>query len=134
MGVRSGDKAHEIDSGVGRRVRGRRIELGLSQTALGDAVGVTFQQIQKYEKGTNRIGASRLQQISDVLKVSPSYFFHVIAGPTNSHSASEIDALNSFVADKHGHALMRAFMNIRSASVRREITKLVGSIADNVDR
>src|SRR4029077_6820976 len=62
-----------VDTHVGQKICARRIFLGMSQTDLGDAVSVSFQQIQKYEKGANRVGASRLQQISDTLRVSPSY-------------------------------------------------------------
>src|SRR5260370_1926619 len=64
-----------VDSHVGQKIRARRIFLQMSQTEVADAVGITFQQIQKYERGANRVGASRLQQISDVLGVSPFYFF-----------------------------------------------------------
>ncbi|MGH6853068.1 MAG: helix-turn-helix domain-containing protein, partial [Methylocella sp.] len=64
-----------IDRHVGGRVRMRRVMLGMSQEKLGDALGLTFQQVQKYEKGTNRIGASRLQQISRTLDVPPAFFF-----------------------------------------------------------
>src|ERR1700754_3361463 len=64
-----------VDKYVGSRVRMRRVLLGMSQEKLGEALGLTFQQVQKYEKGTNRIGASRLQQISKTLRVPPSFFF-----------------------------------------------------------
>ena len=67
--------SNPIDVHVGDRVKVRRVELGLSQTQLGQALGITFQQVQKYEKGANRISASRLQQVSDILKVPASYFF-----------------------------------------------------------
>jgi transcriptional regulator with XRE-family HTH domain len=65
----------EVDSHVGALVRDRRMALGMSQTALGEAIGLTFQQVQKYEKGVNRIGSSRLVQIANALKVSPTFFF-----------------------------------------------------------
>src|SRR5260221_13330597 len=83
---------NETDVLVGRRVRIRRVELGLSQTQLGNALGVTFQQVQKYEKGTNRIGASRLHAISGVLRVSVSYFFPGVADGAD-HSARPIEVL-----------------------------------------
>ena len=67
--------ATAVDIHVGQKIRARRIFLQMSQTEVADGLGITFQQIQKYEKGTNRVGASRLQQISDVLGVSPFYFF-----------------------------------------------------------
>ena len=68
-------KPNPIDIHVGSRVRLRRTMQGVSQEKLGEALGVTFQQVQKYEKGTNRIGASRMQQIAEVLKVPVSFFF-----------------------------------------------------------
>src|SRR6202050_4784117 len=64
-----------VDTHVGQKIRSRRIFLGMSQTEVADAIGITFQQVQKYERGANRVGASRLQQISDALGVSPFYFF-----------------------------------------------------------
>ena len=70
-----------IDMHVGSRVRMRRILIGMSQEKLGDALGLTFQQVQKYEKGTNRIGASRLQQIAKALDVVPSFFFDGMPAP-----------------------------------------------------
>ena len=78
---------NETDVLVGTRVRIRRVELGLSQTQLANALGVTFQQVQKYEKGTNRIGASRLHAIAGVLRVPVSYFFPA-AGEGVDHGAS----------------------------------------------
>jgi transcriptional regulator with XRE-family HTH domain len=68
-------KPNLVDVEVGRRIRMRRVWMDKSQQALGEAIGVTFQQVQKYEKGTNRVGASRLQQIATALEVQPSYFF-----------------------------------------------------------
>src|SRR6202451_3619859 len=76
-----------IDKHVGSRVRMRRMMVGMSQEKLGDALGLTFQQVQKYEKGTNRIGASRLQQISLILQVSVSFFFEGAPHIENSHGA-----------------------------------------------
>lgn len=68
-------RADERDAEVGRRIRTRRLQQGLSQTELADRIGVTFQQVQKYEKGVNRVGAGRLERISAALEVQPSYFF-----------------------------------------------------------
>src|SRR6266576_4882651 len=90
-----------IDKHVGSRVRMRRMMLSMSQEKLGDALGLTFQQVQKYEKGTNRIGASRLQQIANILKVPPQFFFEELP---KSKGASHYDAqpspayLNDFVS------------------------------------
>jgi len=118
------------DSHVGGRVKLRRTELGLSQEKLGEAVGVTFQQIQKYEKGTNRIGSSRLQGIAESLGVTPSYFFdglpeHKPAGNGTPSTAY----IKKFVSSEDGKALMRAFQNISRADVRKRIVDLVDSLA-----
>ncbi|MAL74250.1 MAG: transcriptional regulator [Rhodospirillaceae bacterium] len=87
---------HPVDVTVGNRVREMRIRKGLSQQALGDQVGVSFQQIQKYERGTNRMGSSRLIQIADVLDVPVSTFFEGLgkSETTNVSSASEEGPLN----------------------------------------
>ena len=74
-----------VDKYVGSRVRMRRIMLGMSQEKLGEALGLTFQQVQKYEKGTNRVGASRIQQISEILQVPVSFLFE--GGPSGTASA-----------------------------------------------
>jgi len=122
-----------VDKYVGSRVRMRRIMLGMSQEKLGEALGLTFQQIQKYEKGTNRVGASRLQQISEVLQVPVSFLFD--GGP--SGVVGEISAENAspsyiadFLATSEGLALTRAFMRIPDAKLRRSIVDLVEQIAD----
>src|SRR5437667_11354289 len=88
-----------VDKYVGSRVRMRRIMLGMSQEKLGEALGLTFQQIQKYEKGTNRVGASRLQQISEVLQVPVSFLFD--GGPSGAlgRDASAESASPAYIAD-----------------------------------
>ena len=78
-----------IDTFVGSRVRMRRLMVGMSQEKLADGLGITFQQVQKYEKGTNRIGASRLQQISRILQVPVSFFFEGAPHGSESHGSSE---------------------------------------------
>src|SRR4029453_5932543 len=109
-----------IDKHVGSRVRMRRMMLSMSQEKLGDALGLTFQQVQKYEKGTNRIGASRLQQISHILQVPGAFFFQ---GPPNPPAAGRTDGINvseapspayvsDFLATSDGLALTKAFMRI----------------------
>jgi transcriptional regulator with XRE-family HTH domain len=121
-----------IDRHVGSRVRMRRMMLGMSQEKLGDALDLTFQQVQKYEKGTNRIGASRLQQISHILQVPVSFFFE--GAPTLAgHSAAPGDApspafVSDFLASSEGLALTRAFMRIEDPRVRRRIVDLVEAI------
>src|SRR5437762_1438415 len=125
------------DKHVGSRVRMRRMMLGMSQEKLGDALGLTFQQVQKYEKGTNRIGASRLQQISHILQVPVAFFFE---GAPNSpgHSDGMKDApspayVSDFLATSEGLALTKAFTRIKEAKLRRRIVDLVEQIAGDED-
>ncbi len=122
-----------IDEHVGRRVRMRRRMLAMSQGKLGDALGLTFQQVQKYEKGTNRIGASRLQQISHILQVPVAFFFENApnaSGPCGSRgSALSIAQIDDFVSDSNGLRLIGAFTRIENARLRRKIVMLVQEIA-----
>ena len=124
-----------IDKHVGSRVRMRRMMLGMSQEKLGNNLGLTFQQVQKYEKGTNRIGASRLQQISHILQVPVSFFFE--GAPANVN-APRVDGVNEapspayvsdFLATSDGLALTKAFMRISDSKLRRRIVDLVEQIA-----
>ena len=124
-----------IDKHVGSRVRMRRMMLGMSQEKLGDALGLTFQQVQKYEKGTNRIGASRLQQISQILQVPVAFFFegapHLAGGPVPEgieHAPSPA-YVSDFLATSDGLSLTKAFMRIPDAKLRRRIVDLVQQIA-----
>jgi transcriptional regulator with XRE-family HTH domain len=122
-----------IDKHVGSRVRMRRKMLAMSQTKLGDALGLTFQQVQKYEKGTNRIGASRLQQLSHVLQVPVAFFFEGAPNASAPHgsngSALSMAHIDDFVSNSDGLRLIGAFMRIDNASVRRRIVMLVQEIA-----
>lgn len=127
-----------IDKHVGSRVRMRRMMLGMSQEKLGDALGLTFQQVQKYEKGTNRIGASRLQQISHILQVPVSFFFE--GAPTlpgqeamgaGMEEAPSPAYVSDFLATSDGLALTKAFMRIKNAKLRRRIVDLVEQIAED---
>src|SRR6185436_11333641 len=122
-----------IDKHVGSRVRMRRMMLGMSQEKLGDALGLTFQQVQKYEKGTNRIGASRLQQISLILQVSVSFFFEGAPPPPGkSYGLGEAPSpayVTDFLATTDGLTLVKAFMRIRSAKLRRRLVDLVQEMA-----
>jgi transcriptional regulator with XRE-family HTH domain len=125
-----------IDKYVGSRVRMRRMMIGMSQEKLGDRLGITFQQVQKYEKGTNRIGASRLQQIALVLSVPVAFFFEGAPAPEPAAGMSEpVSAayVSDFLATSDGLALTRAFMKVRDARVRRRIVDLVESIAADGD-
>ena len=122
-----------IDRHVGSRVRMRRMMIGMSQERLGDALGLTFQQVQKYEKGTNRIGASRLQQIAEILQVPVSYFFEGAPGQTSRSGgmgeAASPTYVSDFLATSDGLALSRAFVQIKNSKLRRKIVDLVESIA-----
>src|ERR1700731_670029 len=118
-----------IDKHVRSRVRMRRMMLSMSQEKLGDALGLTFQQVQKYEKGTNRIGASRLQHISDILQIPVAFFFE--AAPTQHQQRATLQEAPSpayvtdFPATSDGLALTRAFMRIKGPTLRRSIVMLV---------
>ena len=128
------------DKHVGSRVRMRRMMLGMSQEKLGDSLGLTFQQVQKYEKGTNRIGASRLQQISQILQVPVSFFFE---GAPSAQTHGRHDGMNEapspayvsdFLATSDGLALTKAFMRIDDSKLRRRIVDLVEQIAGREKR
>ncbi|MBB4439200.1 MULTISPECIES: helix-turn-helix domain-containing protein [Rhizobium] len=117
---------NSIDVYVGNRVRVRRKTLGMTQNGLAELLGITFQQIQKYEKGTNRIGASRLQRISEILRVPVGFFFEnggsgPIDGATNE--------LNSFLSSKEGLALNKAFIAIEDPNIRQKLVALAKSLA-----
>jgi transcriptional regulator with XRE-family HTH domain len=119
-----------IDIHVGSRMRMRRIALGMSQEKLAKALGLTFQQVQKYEKGANRISASRLQQAADILGVAVPFFFEGAAGGTfkPDGSAPSPAYLNDFVSSEDGLRLIKAFMRVRPA-LQRRIVALVNEIA-----
>jgi transcriptional regulator with XRE-family HTH domain len=130
-----------IDKHVGSRVRMRRMMLGMSQEKLGDALSLTFQQVQKYEKGTNRIGASRLQQISYILQVPVSFFFEgapTIPSMMRHHEhmgeAPSPAYVSDFLATSDGLALTKAFTKISDSKLRRRIVDLVEQIAGNDKR
>jgi transcriptional regulator with XRE-family HTH domain len=112
----------------------RRMMLSMSQEKLGDALGLTFQQVQKYEKGTNRIGASRLQQISNSLQVPVAFFFEGAPEVSGGRAPGGKDApsptyVADFLATSDGLALTKAFMRIPDPKLRRRIVDLVEQIA-----
>jgi transcriptional regulator with XRE-family HTH domain len=124
------------DRHVGARVRMRRMMLSMSQEKLGDALGLTFQQVQKYEKGANRIGASRLQAIAHILQVPVSFFFEgapPVAGhlPGGMAEAPSPAYISDFLATSDGLSLTKAFMRIKDAKLRRRIVDLVEQIAED---
>ena len=122
-----------IDKHVGSRVRMRRMMLSMSQEKLGDALGLTFQQVQKYEKGSNRIGASRLQQISLILQVPVSFFFEGAPAASRQEAgfgeAPSPAYVTDFLATSDGLTLVKAFMRIPNSKLRRRIVELVEEMA-----
>lgn len=127
-------KTDEMDKTVGNRLKARRILLGLSQQDLGDAVNVSIQQIQKYEKATNRISCGKLYILSKLLKTPISYFFYNTKNVDDSfalaedqeHSAEEVD----LVSDKDAITLLRFYKGIKDESVRQKILDLVKTVAE----
>jgi transcriptional regulator with XRE-family HTH domain len=132
---------HTVDVHVGARMRQRRVLLGMSQSKVGDAVGLTFQQIQKYERGSNRIGSSRLYEFAKVLDVPVSYFFNKM--PSNALSGRPMsgrgrkgfgEAGTPFEQEKdplikrETLELVRAYYNIREAQVRKRIFEMVKTV------
>src|SRR5262245_3183624 len=115
----------------------RRIMLAMSQEHLADALGVTYQQVQKNEKGTNRIGASRLQQLSEILQVPVAFFFEGAPNALAPHDSNEsglpMAEIDDFVSHQDGLRLIGAFMRIDSAALRRRIVMLVQEIAGDDD-
>lgn len=126
-----------IDRHVGSRIRMRRMLSSVSQEKLGEALGLTFQQIQKYEKGANRVSASRLQQIAKVLEVPVSFFFEgAPSGETPETGFSDMSAttyVSDFLASSEGVQLTKAFIRIKNPRVRRRIVDLVESLGEDSD-
>ena len=119
-----------IDKHVGSRLRMRRMMLGMSQGKLGEALGITFQQVQKYEKGVNRMGASRLQQAAQNLGVSVPFFFEGAPGGHKLEPGAPSPAyVNEFISSAEGLRLIKAFKRIASPAMRHRIVDLVQEIA-----
>jgi transcriptional regulator with XRE-family HTH domain len=123
--ARRGSAPNPVDKHVGSRIRMRRMMLGMSQERLADGLGITFQQVQKYESGRNRVGASRLQHISQILQVPVSFFFE--GAPHGDTPSPAYEA--KFLATVDGIALIKAFMRIKQPTLRRRIVELVECIA-----
>jgi transcriptional regulator with XRE-family HTH domain len=125
------------DKYVGSRVRMRRLMLHMSQERLADQLGLTFQQVQKYEKGTNRISASRLQEISRILEVPVPFFFEgapqAAGGPRRGDDGASLAYITDFLGHADGHALVKAFTRIKNASLRRSIVRMVEAIVSSDD-
>ena len=121
-----------VDTHVGQKIRARRILLQMSQTDVANALGITFQQIQKYERGANRVGASRLQQFSDALGVSPFYFFDgapTVGKKTPAPNEGELseNTIVSFLGTREGAALVRGFLAIKQKAIRRALIDFIGT-------
>ena len=130
MKTSSAKQPNSTDTYVGSRVRIRRKMLGMSQEKLGEQLGITFQQVQKYEKGANRIGASRLQTISQVLEVPIGYFFpQEPAAVGGMGEAAQSDYVSDFMMSSEGIELNRAFAQIKDPKLRRKVIDLVRTMA-----
>lgn len=134
-----GRKPNPMDIHVGSRVRLRRMVIGMSQEKLGEKMGLTFQQIQKYEKGTNRIGASRLHQLSQIMDVPVGFFFEdaplhanrsVSAHAGFAESKTEAFLLD-FLNSRDGLELNRAFVKITDPKVRKRVVELVRALSED---
>jgi transcriptional regulator with XRE-family HTH domain len=130
-------QANPVDAHVGHRVRLRRMLIGMSQERLGELLGLTFQQVQKYEKGINRIGAGRLFEVSGILGVPISFFYEDIdsnSSPgTPGFSEGEHPPVMEFISSGEGLQLSLAFMRIKDVKVRRKILDLVRSLAEEAE-
>ena len=130
----AGKKPNPVDTHVGSRVRLRRMLLGMSQERLGESMGLTFQQVQKYEKGVNRIGASRLFQISKILDVPVQFFFeeapHAEAGTSRGMAEADSETfILEFLNSREGLELNRAFVKIANSKVRKSVVDLVRALS-----
>ena len=119
-------KSDGVDKHVGERVRLRRIMLKMSQTELGNKIGVTFQQLQKYEKGANRIGASRLYQLAQILNVPPGFFFEGLPG--SKVNAVLPDYLIDLMGTAEGQRMVQALARVRDKKVRGPLEQLLDSL------
>ncbi len=118
---------HNVDIHVGKKIRTQRMMSGISQSELGDRIGVTFQQIQKYEKGANRVSASRLVEIANAMSIDVRSFFDEFDAQDNDNQATR----DEFVVSRQGLQLNAAFLSIRNEAVRTRILKLVQEIAQS---
>jgi transcriptional regulator with XRE-family HTH domain len=131
-------QANPIDIQVGNRVRIRRMLVGMSQEKLGDLLGLTFQQVQKYEKGVNRIGAGRLFEVSRILGVPIDFFYEgmaeQMAGQAGFAEPEETPPVMEFVSSGEGLQLSLAFMKIKDVKVRKRVLDLVKSLAEEEEQ
>jgi transcriptional regulator with XRE-family HTH domain len=119
------------DRHVGERVRMYRVKAGISQTALGQRLGITFQQVQKYEKGVNRIGASRLQQISETLNIPVGFLFDDLPGSKRNGADNLLNEYVEFLGTTLGQRLVEGFLKLRDKNVCTHVVRLIEGIAEN---
>lgn len=128
-------RPHPVDVHVGGRIRMRRILLNMSQEKLGDQLGLTFQQVQKYEKGSNRIGASRLWELSRILDVPISFFYEgAIEAEEQMEGFGESkqnDYVMNFVHSSEGLNMIRHFVKIEDSNIRRSVVQMIKSMAES---
>lgn len=120
-----------VEVHIGNRIRLARLELYMSQARLAEHLGLTFQQVQKYEKGANRVGGSRLWAISQALKVPPSFFFEGLDDPAldKAGTAAIVRERNAFMATTEGQKLVSRFLAIESDAVRQRMLDLMATLA-----
>jgi transcriptional regulator with XRE-family HTH domain len=130
-GLKNQRSTGKYDIELGKRIRLRRVEIDMSQAELADKLGVSFQQVQKYERGVNRVGASRLQQIATALDVPVTFFFHDDGlGKRASDGKREVESL-LFLDSTFSLRLLRAYAAVKSQAVQRQFVSLIESIAAN---
>lgn len=124
----------EVDVHVGLRMKKRRIAVGMSQARLASRLGITYQQVQKYENGINRVGASRLEAAARILGVEPAFFFdgrpEMASGPASAQADGDVHDILEFMRSHDGVALNRAFPRIANPTVRRNVIALVKTLAE----
>ncbi|PHR91081.1 MAG: transcriptional regulator [Robiginitomaculum sp.] len=126
-------KPHTIDTHVGSQIRTRRVALKMSQEKLGGKVGVSFQQVQKYERGQNRVGASRLFYMSKALEVPVSFFYNGLETEGQTPTQETTDTLQSFIQSPEGLRMARAFNKIKLAITRNSVIDMIENIAEVTD-
>ena len=123
-------RAGAEDVEIGRKIRALRLERGLSQSKLADGIGLTFQQVQKYEMGTNRVSVGRLQRIADTLNIPVTFFFGAVGARTRKRETS--DPVLAFLQTKGAVRLVRAYSEISSRATKYALVVLAESLRDNV--
>ena len=133
-GRSSSSKPNPIDIHVGHRLRQRRIDRGFSQQKLAEALQLTFQQVQKYEKGVNRIGAGRLYEVARILNVPVDFFYEGVGDAPGLSDSEVAPPVLEFVSSGEGLQLSLAFMKIKDAKVRKRVLDLVKSLSEEEEQ